>query len=425
MDNTSLLYLVKRDFKRERKRFIGALWSIFIATSLLFLLLSLGLGIRSYVIEKILSRLPSNQIIVRSKPLDLMGVSFSSSKSSGLNNNKVKEYESWKEIKKVYKQADAAFPVHVYGKLIKSYYGSDAIIVGYDSEYLASGQDWEDKFKYEPGKPVPVVASSTLLEIYNEAFASANNLPRLTEKDIIGRELFLDLGKNSLRRAEDYSPLNVKGVIIGFSNISTIFGASVPLEYVLKWNKMFGMKDNNYSALILEVTKPEYVDEVVSRIKDTGYRVESNLELSRRLTTLTRVMIGILLILGLLFLFLSLINLVNIFRLIVNERKREVALFRSLGASIKDIISLFVLESALLGLAGSIAGILSGLVFSLIAQKYLLAALPSFPFKPLYLFTFSPLAALLIIAGTIVLCVISPFSIFVKSASSDPAKHLG
>jgi len=420
-----LIFLVKRDMKRERKRFYGALWSIFIATSLMFLLLSLGLAIRGYVIEKILSHLPSNQVTVKATPNTLLGVSFSSSKSQGLKERHLKEFKSWHEVNKVYRVVDACFPMHAYGRLLGKMYGSDAVLVGYDEDYLGQNEPWAKDFIYKEGEQVPVVASTALLEIYNEAFASANNLPRITEKDVLGRELFLVLGRNSLREAEKHQPFEVKGVVTGFSPLANVFGANVPIDYVVRWNRVFGQRETIYSALILEVSKPEYVDIVVQKAKDMGLRVESNLELSRRLTTLVRVIIGVLLLLGLLFLLLSTFNIISIFRLIVGERKREIALFRSLGARINDIVLIFITESALLGLLGSLLGLSGGMVFALIAEKYLLQALPSFPFKPQYIFQFSPVVAVFIIFVTMFFCIASPLSIFLKVARKDPAQQLG
>jgi putative ABC transport system permease protein len=51
---------------------------------------------------------------------------------------------------------------------------------------------------------------------------------------------------------------------------------------------------------------------------------------------------------------------------LVMERSREIALYRSLGATQRQVIALFLGEGALLGLASSIAGVVCGVILSMV-----------------------------------------------------------
>ena len=59
---------------------------------------------------------------------------------------------------------------------------------------------------------------------------------------------------------------------------------------------------------------------------------------------------------------LTLIILTIAFYMMANERKKEFAILRVIGASRKDLSLIVLLESAALSLAGSMAGVLAGLL---------------------------------------------------------------
>ena len=87
-------------------------------------------------------------------------------------------------------------------------------------------------------------------------------------------------------------------------------------------------------------------------------------------------------------------GIVNTLFMSVQERTREIGLMKSIGATPRAIFSLFSLEAALIGLIGSISGILVGVVIgnrlNVVLQDGLLADLTGFTpfiFEPQALFT--------------------------------------
>ncbi|OGR07414.1 MAG: hypothetical protein A2511_04800 [Deltaproteobacteria bacterium RIFOXYD12_FULL_50_9] len=59
----------------------------------------------------------------------------------------------------------------------------------------------------------------------------------------------------------------------------------------------------------------------------------------------------------------------SIFSAIANERSREIGIMRAIGATQADIVKLFLLEVLILGLAGSLAGVVSGTFLSILLVK--------------------------------------------------------
>jgi lipoprotein-releasing system permease protein len=70
----------------------------------------------------------------------------------------------------------------------------------------------------------------------------------------------------------------------------------------------------------------------------------------------------------LMFLMLTLIvlvaafNLVGMLTMIIMDRRREIGILRSMGASGRGVMSIFMLEGTAIGVAGTIGGLVTGLI---------------------------------------------------------------
>jgi lipoprotein-releasing system permease protein len=137
----------------------------------------------------------------------------------------------------------------------------------------------------------------------------------------------------------------------------------------------------------------------IDRFKDIGARVSSALgnsytvidwqEANRPLFTalaLERRM-G-LLIVGLIILIATL-NITTMLILVVVERRRDIAILNAMGAGKPSITALFMMEGAVIGLLGSISGLILGFVVCVIGNRYQLVSLPAdvysishVPFRP-------------------------------------------
>jgi lipoprotein-releasing system permease protein len=71
------------------------------------------------------------------------------------------------------------------------------------------------------------------------------------------------------------------------------------------------------------------------------------------------------------------LNITTTLILVVMERRRDIAILNAMGATARSIMSIFVIEGAIVGLLGAVAGIALGTVAILIANHFQLISLPA------------------------------------------------
>ena len=81
-------------------------------------------------------------------------------------------------------------------------------------------------------------------------------------------------------------------------------------------------------------------------------------------------------IIGLIILIAAL-NITTTLILVVTERRRDIAVLHTLGATGRSIMMVFVIEGAIVGLVGATTGVLMGVIAILTANRYHLVSLPA------------------------------------------------
>jgi lipoprotein-releasing system permease protein len=71
------------------------------------------------------------------------------------------------------------------------------------------------------------------------------------------------------------------------------------------------------------------------------------------------------------------LNIISTLVMVVMEKTRDVAILRAMGATARSIMAIFMFQGLLVGVVGTIAGLLSGLGLCQIIAKYKLQVLPS------------------------------------------------
>ena len=71
------------------------------------------------------------------------------------------------------------------------------------------------------------------------------------------------------------------------------------------------------------------------------------------------------------------LNITTTLILIVMERRRDIAILNTMGATPVSIMSIFVMEGAMVGVMGAVAGVTLGAISILIANRYQLISLPA------------------------------------------------
>jgi lipoprotein-releasing system permease protein len=106
------------------------------------------------------------------------------------------------------------------------------------------------------------------------------------------------------------------------------------------------------------------------------------------------------------------LNITTMLILVVVERRRDIAILSTLGATRSGVMLVFVIEGAIVGAIGAIAGVVLGLVLCFIGNHYKLVSLPpdvySISNVPLNTHLTEALMAALIAFGLSVLATIYP-----------------
>jgi lipoprotein-releasing system permease protein len=71
------------------------------------------------------------------------------------------------------------------------------------------------------------------------------------------------------------------------------------------------------------------------------------------------------------------LNITTTLILVVMERRRDIAILNAIGASGRNIMSIFVIEGAIVGTLGAVIGVLLGAIATVIANRYQLISLPA------------------------------------------------
>jgi len=132
-----------------------------------------------------------------------------------------------------------------------------------------------------------------------------------------------------------------------------------------------GMKIPHYDRLKVRVESNQYIEQVRSAIIDQGYVVSTlsdTIDQAKKIFGIVQIVLGLF---GLVALGVSAIGMFNTMTITLLERTNEIGIMRSIGVTRRDIRSMFLVESMLMGFLGG----LTGLVLSTVAGKALNFAL--------------------------------------------------
>lgn len=126
-------------------------------------------------------------------------------------------------------------------------------------------------------------------------------------------------------------------------------------------------------------------------------------------------------------------NVISTLVLIVNDKRGDIAILRAQGASVRQIMSVFIKQGMLIGLLGTIVGVALGLILAFVFPQLIETFEQVFGFKFLkadvYPISYVPTAINLmdivnVAATTLVLCFLATLYPAWRAAKADPAEAL-
>ena len=456
----SLVTLVRRDLLRTRGALATSGFGIAAGTAALVFFLALGLGVRAVLLGQVF---PIDQVELeppKGEDPGLLGILFGSAQP-GVEQADVDALRAVPGVTGVYPKMKLAFPSSARGG--KELFGydvgtSEMIADGIDpalvkDELPAGATPFEDPLA-KPGPacstdgdckapqyceiasgaakgicsdPVPALVSRYMVEIFDKSIAPAHRLPPIGQTLISqakGVTFSMRLGESLLGKAKQGSPRVVRARIVGVSKRAIDLGLTVPLAVATRWNREFAgdAAASRFSSVIVQVGSNAGTSAVLAA--GEAKKLAPKDTRARDVSVLISMTMGLLALVAAVIFVVSASNIAYTFRVLVTERRGEIALYRAVGASAGDMRAWMLSLALVVGVTGGALGLAAVRLLAIGADVLAARKLPDFPFKPSTFFDFPwwlPLGAVGFAALFAVLGALGPAR---RAAKVSPASAL-
>jgi len=460
---SSLRKLVLRDLVRVRGALVTSGFGIMAGTAALVFFLALGLGVRTVLLGEVF---PIDQVELEPPKGSSFGqlASFAlggGSSAPRIELDDIEKLEASPYVAAVYPKLQFSFPASARGG--KQLLGRDLntgemIADGIDPELvgdvgelpfrdpLAACDDggcqtctstkectapqYCEAPQNEKGfcvDPVPAVVSRYIIELFDKSIAPAHGYPQIGEKLLERAEGMIFkmwIGESYLGQAKTGTPRWVHTRVVGISDRAIDIGITLPIDTVRRWNVEFsGAKAGEaYSSVMVQVAEKDKVGQVVELADELGLKPKDTR--ARDVSVLLSGVMGLLALVAGIILLVSASNIAYTFRVLVNDRRREIALYRALGATGGDMMKWLLALALTVGMAGGAVGVLVAWLLSLGADRMGATKLPDFPFKPDTFFDFPPWLMLGALAFAALFSLLGALGPARRAGKVDPAAAL-
>jgi lipoprotein-releasing system permease protein len=119
------------------------------------------------------------------------------------------------------------------------------------------------------------------------------------------------------------------------------------------------------------------------------------------------------------------LNIVASLVLLVMEKSRDIAILKTMGASARSIMAIFMLQGILIGAAGTMAGAVLGRTITFILDRYKLIQIPTEVYQITYMpFRIETGDFLLVLASAMAICFLATIYPSRQASRLDPAEAL-
>jgi lipoprotein-releasing system permease protein len=119
------------------------------------------------------------------------------------------------------------------------------------------------------------------------------------------------------------------------------------------------------------------------------------------------------------------LNIVASLILLVMDKTRDIAILKTMGASKRSIMLIFLAQGTIIGVIGTVVGAVSGVILATVLDRYRLITIPSDIYQVSYLpFRVLPGDVVTVIIGAVVVCFLATLYPSRQAARLDPAQAL-
>ncbi len=407
-------------------RNILTVFAITISIAALTLFAALNQAVTEFVFTSVNSQHPLNQLTVSPQgqiigylnPLDSFEV-------KSLTNEQITALAKIPHVENVYPQNSISGISSLQVNLLGQWFQTDSLIFGLPFEIFDNPKFTANQWSAQT-KPIPIVLSSQLLDLYNFSFASINNVPNLQPENLVGTKVKILLNKSTfinIQENQEHPALDAE--IVGFSDKVKLIGITIPSDTIEQIKSEYLNQDEqNFLNAYLTIDSQKNIDQVSDSLKRMKLDVTSFNDNFNSINNYFRVFSITLSIISITILLLTALMIGNTFAANLNERVKDIGILRALGTTKSDIAQLFLLESGLLGIIGGIFGYAIAWLISIVLNSYLQIIVADLVNKPDNFFQFGLIQFIIIIAFSILLSLLAAFIPARKAAQLEPLKAI-
>ena len=144
--------------------------------------------------------------------------------------------------------------------------------------------------------------------------------------------------------------------------------------------ELFAGGQHTVSVISVQVRDIYAVKDVSMQIREllgSGYTIVDWQEANRPLFTALELERRVGMVIIALIILIAALNITTTLILVVMERRRDIAILNAMGATRGSIMTIFIVEGAVVGLAGAVVGVLLGAFATFMANRFKLISLPA------------------------------------------------
>lgn len=265
---------------------------------------------------------------------------------------------------------------------------------------------------------------------------------------VIGKELSRNLGVSLFDTVHVLSPMGVstpmgmvprmkKFLVVGiFDSGFYEYDSSLAFLSLRDCQEFLHMEDDIVTGIEIKVTdiyKAGVTAREIERKLGYPFWARSWMQMNKNLFSALKLEKRVMFIILSLIVLVAAFNIITTLIMVVMEKNRDIAILKSMGATAKGIMKIFMFQGLIIGLSGTILGCAGGLAAALNIGKISVFVEKIFGFKILpgdvYYLTELPSQVnygdvLVIVVGTMLICFLSTIYPSLRASRLDPAEAL-
>lgn len=324
MKITDVFYISKDTFRANKLRSFLTISAVVIGIGAIVFLLSLGRGLERVTIERIST----------SYALRLLAVTKGKSETALLNAAAVDD------MRKLPNVEFASPRISFSSKVTLGDISTESVLHSIQAEYTDLELDAVQDGEYFTAEKKGVVISTALVKL----------LELENGRAALGKELNVDV----------LVPKGSTGEFTTAKKTFPILGVILDEEENYLFVNLQELSDltvDEYQGVKVVVKTPDVLQETRVVLQDKGYVLESPADTLREVNIVFNVVKVILGLFGFVALVVASIGMFNTLTISLLERTRDVGIMKSIGATNRDILAIFLIEALMMGIIGGMIGI--------------------------------------------------------------------